>query len=246
MKTKLAALSAWPLLPVLLAQGIYLRRRVPRLPDAAGPVVGQTDGAGPVLHLLMLGESTVAGVGAPDHETALTGQVAGTLHQLTGRPIHWRALGLSGATARRAARELLPQLSGRRADVAVIALGVNDVLKLHSPARWQRDLTALLAGIREQAGPGPVVLAGVPPLAHFPALPPLLRQVLGARAARLDAASRMWAVAQTEVRHAHFPFAPTERNFCADGFHPGPSGYAAWGAFLGEIAAEMLLTGPAS
>ena len=68
-----------PAAPVLIAQGRRLRRDTPRLPDAAHPWQGTLDGPEP-LQLLVLGDSTAAGVGAATVAAAgvtVAGGVAG-------------------------------------------------------------------------------------------------------------------------------------------------------------------------
>ena len=71
----------------------------------------------------------------------------------------------------------------------VLALGVNDVLRFNAPGRWTRDLTQLIADLRERVGTAPVVLASVPPMGRFPAFPQPLRAVFGWRATALDRAA---------------------------------------------------------
>ncbi|HEX8246464.1 MAG TPA: SGNH/GDSL hydrolase family protein, partial [Longimicrobium sp.] len=186
---------------------------------------------------------TVAGIGAAAHEQALTGRVAAALARVTGRPVAWRAVGRSGATARDAAAHLVPILGDARVDAVVVALGVNDTLRFRPPSRWTRDVERLIGAIRARVGPAPVVLAGVPPMQCFPALPQPLRAVLGARARRLDAAlarvpGRIAAAAHVPMRTdlaAHF--------FCADGFHPSEEGYAVWGERLAAEVARLLHEG---
>ncbi|WP_236040775.1 hypothetical protein [Marinobacter nauticus] len=51
------------LFPVLLYQGKRTRRVTPRLPEATGDYAGQYGEGEPVFRLLVLGESTAAGVG---------------------------------------------------------------------------------------------------------------------------------------------------------------------------------------
>ncbi|HEU4561714.1 MAG TPA: SGNH/GDSL hydrolase family protein, partial [Longimicrobium sp.] len=187
LKNRIVAAAAFPLLPLLIVQGKGVRRRTPRLPDAAGPTEGVVPGAEPALRLLVIGESTVAGIGAAAHQTALTGCVAAALARRTGRAVRWRAAGRSGANARQAA-ELVATLADEPADAVVISLGVNDTLRFRPPVLWARDVARLIAAVRARMGPAPVVLAPVPPMHVFPALPQPLRAVLGARARRLDAA----------------------------------------------------------
>lgn len=235
------ALSGISLLlaPLLLAQGLWVRWRTPRLPGAAGPDTGTVEAAGADFRLLTLGESTVAGIGAPTHDEALTGQVAASLAHRLKRTIHWRAAGQNGLTAHRLLTELVPSLPDEKADAIVVALGVNDVLSLSSAAKWTGDLTALVAAVRSRCGHAPVVLAGVPPMNHFPALPQPLRAVLGQRSQMLDAAAAQLAVTLAGVIHAPMNFAGGAEFFCADRFHPSALGYKMWGDHLAETIAAF-------
>ena len=242
LKTRIVAAAAFPLLPVLLAQGKGVRRRTPRLPDAAGPTEGVVRGGGEPLRLLVLGESTVAGIGAAAHERALTGRVAATLAERTGRAVRWRAAGRSGASAREAVA-LAAALPDERADAIVISLGVNDTLRFRPPALWARDVARLVDAVRARVGPAPVVLAPVPPMHVFPALPQPLRAVLGARARRLDAALARLATRLPATAHVALWVEPAPDLFCEDGFHPSEAGYAIIGERLGDELARMVARG---
>jgi len=233
-----AALSLVGTLPLIAAQGRWVRSHTPVLPEAGGPTTGTTGvgGTGPPLSVLVIGESTVAGVGAPDHAQGLTGQLAGALSARTGRPVRWRAVGKNGVTAKTTRTLLLPRVPAEPVDLIVVVLGVNDTKDLVAVPVWQRHLRALFAELRARVGPAPLLASGVPPMADFPALPVPLRQVLGLRAAAMDAALRA-VVAQTPgaVWMGGFGAVGAEM-FCRDRFHPGPRGYAAWGAALAEAA----------
>jgi lysophospholipase L1-like esterase len=237
-----ASAASLVLFPLLLMQGMRVRRVTPRLPEAGGPREGRIAGAEPTVRLLVVGESTAAGVGAADHGEALAGQVARALAERAERAVDWRVLGRNGATADAARRDLVLPAESLRADVAVLALGVNDTLRFHSPARWRRDLAALAEAVRERCGPVPILLSSVPPVGRFPALPQPLRGALGIRAALLDRAARRLANELADARHVPMP--ALERDvaayFCADRFHPSPAGYAAWGAAVAEAAADVL------
>jgi lysophospholipase L1-like esterase len=246
---RLASSASLLLLPVLIVQGRRVRRATPRLPEAAGPREGRAAGAGPALRLLVVGESTAAGVGADNHDEALAGQAARALAGRTGRAVTWRVLGRNGATAALCRTVLLAEAAEPvEADVAVIALGVNDTLRFHAPGRWRRDLRHLAAAIRARCGPVPVVLAGVPPVGRFPALPQPLRGVLGLRAALLECAARRLAAELANARYVDVP--PLEEAvdvyFAADGFHPSPRGYAAWAGAIADVAAPLVAPPPSS
>lgn len=228
----LRLMATWPLLPVALAQGLWLRGRVLRLPEASGPREGVAAGAGTPLRLLALGESTVAGVGAPVQEQALAAQLARALAARTGRPVHWRAVGKNGVTAAATLALLASRLPPEPQDAVVVALGVNDTLALHGPGRWIRDLRRLIAAVRERVGPAPVFLAAVPPMGEFPALPTPLRTVLGVRAGVLDQAAARLAHRLPNIHHAPLPGRLERDFFCHDGLHPSSVGYRAWAEAL--------------
>jgi lysophospholipase L1-like esterase len=222
-------------LPLLLAEGWWVRRNTPRLPDAAGPIEGLIKGCAPAFDLIVLGESPVAGIGAPTHRKAITGQTAQAIHQATGRTVRWLALGLSGATVRRANRELVPRLAGRRAASVVLAFGVNDALEQRSAQVWTADLRQMIADVRTHLGHVPIVLAGVPPLNECPAFPARLAAFLGQRSRLLDQAAAALAAALADVTYVPMINGLRAKDFCADRFHPSVSGHAAWGAHLARV-----------
>src|SRR4051812_28279214 len=110
-----AALIA-PVSPFLYVQGQVTRWKVGVLPDAAGPSSGRVGNGGDAAKLFVLGESTVAGLGARNHELALTGQFAKYLSNHLDRPVEWKVLGRNGVTARRTIDELVPQMPDERFD----------------------------------------------------------------------------------------------------------------------------------
>jgi lysophospholipase L1-like esterase len=235
-----ASLAALPLWPLLWLQGRYVRKHTPRLPGASGPTHGIIPAAGAPLHLLVVGESTVAGVGAPDHARALTGQIASALAHRTERTVHWNAVGKIGATVDVARKRLLPAIPSRPVDCSVLAFGVNDVLQFHTPARWNRDLVQLIHDLRQRVGPAPIVLAAVPPMGHFPALPQPLRWVLGMRATALARTAQRIAPTLPSVGYSATHGSMTAEMFCADRFHPSVEGYRQWGALIADSMCLLL------
>ncbi len=193
-------------------------------------------GEGEPLRLIALGESTVAGVGARTHETGLAGQLALALAKHTHRSVEWLVVARSGINARKCRAELVPQLSGRGADVVMIALGVNDAIEFHTARRWASDVEKLIEAVRAQLGDALVLLSGVPPLNYFPALPEPLSFVLGARSAALGRASLKLVKKLKRVEYVPFRIEGERYDdlFCRDGFHPGELGYSRWAEQLAE------------
>lgn len=213
--------------PVLLVQGRRVRATTPRLPEAGGPATGSVPGAGSPLRIAVVGESTAAGVGAVRHSEALPGFLASEVAARTDRAVAWSVHARTGYRAADVRRELL---GGLAADVAVVAIGVNDLLAGRPLARFERDVAELVTAIRTAAGAEvPVVLSGMPPLGRFPSLPQPMRAILGWRAHAMDRRLARVARRLPAVRHCPFDLpSDTDDFFGADGFHPGPDGYRQW------------------
>jgi lysophospholipase L1-like esterase len=234
----LRSLAMAALAPVLVAQGLAVRRRALRLPEAAGPRAGSV-GRGPRFGLLVLGDSAAAGVGAATQDEALVGQLRDRIAQQ--HRVDWRLLATIGHTAADAVRALAA-LDDFRIDGAVTSVGVNDVVARTPVPRFRRTVGDLVEALRRRGARG-IVLSGVPPMGRFPLLPQPLRRVLGDRADELDAVLAEVARA-CGATHLPMRFAGGlgPEHLAADGFHPGPAIYRAWAAaahdaLLGTAAA---------
>ena len=210
--------------PLLLLQGRHVRRVTPVLPEAPGPRTGR-EGSGPLLRLLILGDSAAAGVGAPTQRQALSGRLADALAPRF--ETDWTLLARTGATTQDALA-MLASLPLAAVDVVVISLGVNDVTAGLSPGRWIMQQAALVAQIREQFGAPQVLLSALPPMHRFPALPQPLRAWLGAQARRYNRALQTFAQETPGCTWVPLDLPLGVGDMAADGFHPGPAIYAGW------------------
>lgn len=216
------------LLPVAAVQGRRLRRTIEVLPAASGPTTGTAAWPiGSAMRLAVLGESTAAGCGADRHENAFVGAFARGLARRAGRPVLWRVLGQHGATARRVRYRLLPLLD-EVVDVAVVLIGVNDVLTRRPTQQWADDLVAILDTLTQRAYR--VVVTGIPPFDVFPSLPGTLGRYLTERAGLLDDVARTnCALRPTVTWTSSTDLVGTDPDFFArDGFHPSAAGYRHW------------------
>lgn len=233
-------LGSLALLPVVVVQGMVLRRRVPRLPPARPPHHGLVPGAGAILRMLAVGESPVAGIGIERSDDTVAAATARSLARLTGHPVAWRAEGLSGASVRQAVARLVPRIAPEPADLIVVAFGVNDTIGYRSPAAYANDLAALIAATRARVGNAPVVIAGVPPFASIPAFPRPLGAILGWRAAALQAAAERLPDRIPRLVVQRFSAHLEPHAFCPDGFHPSPRAHAVWGEILAALALPLV------
>lgn len=220
-------------LPLVALQGMWVSRRLASLPAAAGPTRAFTASpVGPPVRLLVVGESTAAGCGADTHDGAFTGAFARVLEEQRGRQVRWAVYGESGVRIRRLRHHVLPNVT-EEADVAVLLIGVNDVVARTPVAQWREDLAAVLDDLRGQADT--VIMAGIPRFESFPALPSALRGYLAERGRALDGAARALCAERSGVIWVESPATePAADFFARDGFHPSVAGYERWARHLGS------------
>jgi lysophospholipase L1-like esterase len=223
--------------PLLLVQAIRLRKRALRLPEASGPRHGTT-GTGPPLRLLIVGDSSAAGVGVTEQREALAGQLTQALDRHV--TLTWRLIASTGATTSSTFAQLQSERL-KRADIVLVILGVNDVTRGGPMAGWLRTHGQLRQLIREQTGAQHLYISEIPPLGGFPLLPNPLRWLLGRRARRFDAGLRRDLSTEPDCSYILLPDTLDPLDMASDGFHPGPVIYAAWAK---EIARRILSDGP--
>lgn len=239
--TAVGLLGSLALFPLVAVQGSVTRRRVPCLPPVRPPYDGLAPGRGATIRIVAVGESTVAGVGLAHSDETVAATTAHALARRTGRPVAWHGHGLSGATVSAAAAQLLPEIAAEPADLLVIAFGVNDTLAYRSPAAFADDLAALVTAVRARIGEAAVIIAGVAPLACFPALPWPLRTILNWRSVALQEAAEGLAdrLPRVVVERFSEPLGP--HLFASDGFHPNMEAHALWGEEIASLALPLLL-----
>jgi lysophospholipase L1-like esterase len=220
------------------------------------PAGGITEGRR--LRLVVLGDSTTAGVGVGRAEDALPYRLAQHIADRERRPVHVVSYGWAGARVADLPATQLPRaleplresevepfLPG--ADIVALVIGSNDATHHTKPGRYRADLRCALETVRESAPQARVVLAGIPAFrGALKAIEPLisladmyarlLRPISRAEAARAG-------VAYADLAH-HVPrrIDRTTEFLSSDRFHPSAVGYAIWA----DVIFEALLEGPAS
>ncbi len=219
--------------PLLLIQGRRVRRSIQKLPEPPGAREGRV-GRGPHLRVLFVGDSSAVGVGVSTLDEALPGQVVVGL--ASGHDTDWRLIGRTGATT----RDTLTRLSEEPAesfDIAVTALGVNDVTRRCSLDGWLEEQAALVDLLEQRYGVRRTMLSGLPPVHRFPALPQPLRWYLGAQTRRFDRSLARFAAGRPCCTHVPISEETGDTGIDAmasDGFHPGPRIYARWAELVVE------------
>ena len=216
----------------LMRQARRVRKRMPSLPEALGERSG-LEGAGDVpdlVRLLVVGDSTAAGVGVTSMRDALPPQLSAILAVRRGCTVAWTVSARTGATASVTAEELVPAAPIEQ-DIAVVLVGVNDVLKMTPRQTWRASMDRLVDALEKHLLPGgQIVLSGLPNLWQFRAFPQPLRAVLAWRGGALDREVRQIAKRRQGVSHVAMPPASWPEQFAEDGFHPNAAAYRALAA----------------
>ncbi len=220
------------LAPVLLVQGKQMFARMPKLDAPDGDLEG-TAGEGPPLRLLLLGDSAAHGYGADTQTKALSGQIVARL--APSRTVTWSMFTRFGSTTAKTLAFARKQ-DALKVDLAVVAVGLNDVIAGISLEDWLADYRALVEVLRERYSAQRIVVSGLPPVGSFPALPQPMRFVIGRQRDRYDATLEAWAETQPDLEFVPIRMeaagalegAPMSEIMAADGFHPGPRIYGEW------------------
>jgi lysophospholipase L1-like esterase len=215
-----------------MRQARRVRRRIPSLPEPLGERSGLEGAAGGtgLLRLLVIGDSTAAGVGVTSMHDALPPQLAAILATRRGCTVAWTVSARTGATASFTADELVPAAPLDQ-NIALLLVGVNDAVKLTPRQTWRTNMDRLVDGLQKHVRPGgQIVLAGLPNLWQFRTFPQPLRAVLGWHGRVLDRQVRKIAERRLGVTHVAMPPVSGPEMFAEDGFHPNAAAYRALAA----------------
>jgi lysophospholipase L1-like esterase len=224
------------LAPILFAQGKFVRKTVPRLPEPKGLRSG-VDGQGKTLRLLILGDSAAAGVGVSNQDEALLGKV---VSQLKPRfEVHWKLIAKTGATSASTLR-CLEKVPPENFDVVLTSLGVNDVTGNRSKKAFIEDQNLILETLRTKFGSSLIVVSGFPPVGKFPSLPQPLRWYLGKQSERFDAALESFTETQVDCEYLKQNISEDPKLMASDGFHPGAEVYSMWAKEAASVIIRKL------
>jgi lysophospholipase L1-like esterase len=232
-------------LATTVAAEVVAARRHRFLP--AEPVLEISGTMGPEdgepLTLVVLGDSSVAGVGADAAEDTLTYGVAKALSDQYRVSLH--ALGVSGSRLANVVGEQLPQVDGLDPDILLVCVGTNDVTHGTTLREARRQLRLLVAGLAEVAPAAKVIVSGLPPAETATAFHRPLRDLLGLRALLF---TRLYRAELAPYDISVFDIAKLTKSafhgkremFSADLFHPSSAGYAFLATIYGRAVREAL------
>ena len=187
-------------------------------------------GKGTPLKLVVLGDSTAAGVGAGSPRLSYPAQLAARLGE-DGYRVALSALGVSGARTADVLREQVPLAEGLDPDLVFVGIGANDAIHLTPIDAVRSDMEEALRRLR--ATGAAVVVAGAPDM-HIEAFLEPLRSLSAWRGRMVEdaitSAARAQGVPVVPLRAVAGPrFAANPRLYNSpDRLHPSAAGYGVW------------------
>lgn len=238
MVSRLEAALTWLALPVYVWQGLKVRRATHRMPPP--PHAGHigADGDEDALRVLIIGDSSAAGVGVEEIGQSLAGHLLDLLPQQVSRPVRIRIAGMNSATSDQIRDHVVPFLDHGPYDYICLNIGTNDAKNFHSGRRFCRDFGTLLYALKAKWPAATIIWAGVLDMEHVPALPSPLNRILGIRSRIIDRNGKILC----SERGALAPVSNwriIRENFASDGFHASAKGYREWAEGLSAYIADL-------
>ena len=247
------AFLTWLAFPVYVWQGLATRRRVERMAPPAGPVSGivgasRSNGPGeglrnetqdPTIRLLVLGDSSAAGVGVTLVEDSLAPRLAERLHALSGRIVAWRAAGSNSAVSAQIRDHVVPNLAAEPYSHILLHVGTNDAKNFHNARRFKAAFGGLLYALKAKWPEARIVWSPPVDLDRVPALPRALARILERRAKIIRRMGARLCVERGAIAATSLPRVEPA-GFSRDGFHASAEGYAYMASHLaGYVLGEL-------
>ncbi len=231
MKSPFHPLVSWLLYPVYAWQGIGVRLKTERMVPPGGLLVGEIAGKEPAIRLLVLGDSSAAGVGVSDPWQGLGVRLAVHLQGRTGRKIIWRTAGFNSATSGQLRDHVVPNLERGLWTHIVLTTGTNDTKNFHSLPRFKREFGGLLYALKAKWPEAHIVWSKVIDFRDVPAMPKFLGRILEGRAVAINKLGERLCRERMAIAAPRLPVESAE-GFSTDGFHASALGYDAWAKHL--------------
>ncbi|MCC0036888.1 MAG: SGNH/GDSL hydrolase family protein [Hoeflea sp.] len=234
MNNFLAGLVSWVLVPVAVSKGLGVRRVVPRLPPPRGRPRGQSGEGDADIRILVVGDSSAAGVGADRIEETLGPQVAAILGEATGKAVAWRNAGANSAIAAQVRDHVIPHIEERDFTHVIVTVGTNDAKNFVTRSAFKKAFGGLLYAIHARWPEARVYWSPVVDMPDVPALPSSLAFILGLRAQIINAMGIQLCRERNAIALERLPVEGAE-GFAVDGFHANALGYRHWAQHIARI-----------
>jgi len=192
-----------------------------------------------VLHLLVVGGLSGSSIGVRSYELGVAHQFAENLARATGRGVEWESLApdrprLHGIAASVRGLDGLGSF-----DFIVLSPGVMDVLSFAPLRLWRQELERVLVFLAEKTSSrARVLVTGVPEVAGYAQVGPMIRSILHDDSRRFSAAVAEACARTPRTEFVQMP--QVQKMDFVDGAFNYASHYRRWGVFLASRATEHL------
>jgi len=211
--------SLYPLLPYLVYEASKVKKSAPTLLAISERLVLK----GKTSEILLIGESTAAGVGATSTNFTLAGHIF-NLFKGECTISNFAKNGIRIA-------ETLPLFEAELAKISkskegiFIFLGANDCFQLTSPKSFAKSLAGLIERLEQLFQPNWIYLADIPPVQLFPAFSPLMQSYLHRQREFLRNEMKSISANRNNLIFEEIKLKLEKNFFAADGIHPSDLGY---------------------
>jgi lysophospholipase L1-like esterase len=210
-----------PFFPFFYYKGKKLRETIIKLkPKSEYLQLGRAKDA---KNVLIIGESTAAGVGSSAEEKTFAAQI---YHQ-SGRTYNIHNLGKNGLKADKLKRLLAhaKQEIPKKFDFAIILIGSNDCFKFTPPGRFSKQLKDFIEILKSKKSVQKIIVPAIAPVQHFPSIPWAMRFFLGMHRNILTKELKFLQKSIPELDFNNFDFDMSHDLLASDGIHPSDKGY---------------------
>jgi len=210
-----------PVFPIIYLKGKKLKKNLIKLPPWSEYL--KLDSTSPEFFLLIIGESTAAGVGA----TSVEKTFASRIFDYIGRKFTIFNIGENGLRAENL-KALFDKCENKMAKSfakTIILIGANDCFKLTPPRKFRQEMESFIQFLIQEKGVRQITIPLIPPVQEFPGIPVIMRFFLGWH--------RSILTRELELLEKKFPQLSYENQgdtfagefFSKDGIHPSDIGY---------------------
>lgn len=231
-------LLSWLLAPAALLQGTMVRRRTVRITPPPGKTIGHVGpDSQPRFRILVIGDSSAAGLGADHMDETLAPELARRLARHFDASALWRTAGANSATTEELRDYVVPNIDSEPYTHIVILAGTNDMKNFLPRRRFDDGFGGLLFALHAKWPAATLIWSPILDMRTVPALPRFLGWILELRASMLNELGEQlcrerFVIAAPKLE-AHDP-----EGFAADGFHASAKGYGYWADLVAGVIIE--------
>jgi lysophospholipase L1-like esterase len=207
--------------------GQKVRARTIRMVPPPGPLTGRIEGKGETLRLLVLGDSSAAGVGADHTSECLGPLIAANLNATTGQPVEWRMAGSNSAVATDLRDHVVPHLPHEHWTHILFAVGTNDAKNFVTVRGFKKGFGGLIYALKARFPEARIVWSPIIDMEKMPTLTPFLARMLNIRARAINAEGAELCAERYIIAADPLPISIPD-GFAADGFHANGKAYKVW------------------